>query len=115
MDDCIFCRIARKEIPSEKVYEDEYTYAFLDINPQAKHHVLIIPKQHILSDLNDVTEDNCQIIGRMFFAAKKVSEILGIARSGVRIINNTGYDAHQSVKHIHIHVLGGQDMSEGLL
>ncbi len=115
MDNCIFCKIAKKEIPSSKVYEDEYTYAFLDINPQAKYHVLIIPKQHILSDLNDINEDNCLIIGRMFYTAKKVSEILGIAQSGVRIINNSGKDAHQSVKHMHIHVLGGQDMSERLI
>jgi len=58
MDDCIFCKIVRKEIPSTKIYEDDYVYAFMDINPQAKHHVIIIPKQHILSDINDITEDN---------------------------------------------------------
>ncbi|HHT94604.1 MAG TPA: histidine triad nucleotide-binding protein [Clostridia bacterium] len=115
MENCIFCKIVRKEIPSTKVYEDDYVYAFKDINPQAKHHVLVIPKQHILSDINDITEDNCFIIGRMFYAAKKISEILGIEKSGVRIINNTGKDAHQTVKHIHIHVLGGQDMGEGLV
>lgn len=115
MDDCIFCKIANKEIPSTKIYEDEYVYAFLDLNPQAKHHALIIPKQHSLSDINDIDEDNCEIIGRMFYAAKKVSDILGISKSGVRIINNTGKDAHQTVRHIHIHVLGGQDMSERLI
>ena len=68
-----------------------------------------------MSDINDIDEDNCEIIGRMFYAAKKVSDILGISKSGVRIINNTGKDAHQTVRHIHIHVLGGQDMAERLI
>lgn len=115
MDDCIFCKIVKGQIPCSKVYEDSYTLAFKDINPQANQHVIIIPKEHILSGLNDINETNCDIIGKMFLAAKKVSDILGISNTGVRIINNMGKDAHQSVSHIHIHVLGGQDMGEGLV
>ena len=115
MDDCIFCKIVKGQIPCTKVYEDEYTFAFKDINPQAKQHILIIPKEHILTGLNDVNDDNSYIIGKLFYAAKIVSEMLGIDKSGVRIINNTGKDAHQSVQHFHIHVLGGVDMGEGLV
>ncbi len=114
MTDCIFCKIVKGDIPAKLVYEDKETLAFEDINPQAPHHVLIIPKEHILSSLDDVNEDNSYIIGKMFLTAKKVSDKLGISESGVRLINNSGKDAHQTVKHIHIHLLGGKDLGEKL-
>ena len=115
MDNCIFCKIVNKEIPSNVVYEDEYTLAFWDISPQAKYHIVIIPKEHIIEGLDSVNEENSNMIGRMFFAAKKVSEELGILDSGVRIINNTGADAHQSVRHIHLHLLGGEDLGANIV
>lgn len=115
MDNCLFCKIAKKEIPSAIVYEDEYVMAFKDIDPQARYHVVIIPKEHVASDLNGINEDNAFIVGRMFIGAKKVGEILGINKTGIRVINNCGSDAHQSIAHIHLHVLGGQDMGAKIL
>lgn len=110
--DCIFCKITSGEIPSVKVYEDKHVYAFKDINPQAPVHVLIIPKQHIMSSLNDFNiETNGEIILHIFNAAVKISKICGL-ENGYRIINNCGEDGAQTVKHLHFHLLGGKKLSE---
>ena len=107
---CIFCKIARKEIPAEIVYEDEEVMAFKDINPVAPVHVLVIPKKHI-SSLNDADpiEDE-HLLGHLLLVAKRVADLLGISESGYRIVINTGPDAGQAVHHIHVHVIGGRQM-----
>ena len=113
-DDCIFCKIAAGEIPSAKVYEDENVIAFRDIAPQAPVHVVFIPKDHVLSAADDITEDNAKIIADIFVAIKKTAESLGL-ENGYRIINNCGEDGAQSVKHIHFHLLGGKKLPERIV
>ncbi len=110
MADCLFCKIIAGEIPSGKVYEDEYVYAFNDISPEAPVHVLIVPKEHIAS-CNEITEENAEIISKIFLAAKKIAEEKGIAEGGYRIVNNCGDDGGQTVKHLHFHLLGGRSLS----
>ena len=106
--DCLFCKIIAGEIPSAKVYEDEYVYAFKDINPIAPIHWLFIPKTHI-SGASAVTAENAEIVGRIFTAIAKVTAEAGIT-SGFRVITNCGEDAGQTVPHLHFHVLAGQPM-----
>jgi len=107
MNDCIFCKIVAGEIPSQKVYEDDYVYAFKDIQPQAKVHVLIIPKVHI-SSVNELEDSHKELIGHIFISAGKIAEMLGVKESGYRIVNNCGKDGGQTVNHIHFHMFGGE-------
>ena len=110
--DCLFCKIIAGEIPSSKVYEDEYVYAFKDINPQAPVHVLVVPKAHICcADKIDAT--NSIEVARVFEAIPKVAKLMGLA-NGYRVINNCGEDGCQTVKHIHFHVLGGKKLPENM-
>ena len=109
MDDCLFCKIAAGEIPSTKVYEDELVYAFKDIAPVAPVHVLIIPKQHVMSSLNDITEDNAAIIAHIMMVAAKLAKEMGL-ENGYRVVNNCGEDAGQTVKHLHFHLIGGKKL-----
>ena len=106
--DCLFCKSIAGEIPSTKVYEDEYCYAFKDINPIAPIHWLFIPKTHI-SGASAVTAENAEIVGKIFTAIAKVTAEAGIT-SGFRVITNCGEDAGQTVPHLHFHVLAGQPM-----
>lgn len=106
MEDCIFCKIIRGEIPSNKVYEDERVLAFRDIEPQAPVHVLLVPKQHFTS-IMDVDADT---FGYMQGIVKKLANELGIAEKGFRTVINTGEDGQQSVKHLHFHIFGGRSM-----
>lgn len=110
MDTCLFCKIVKGEIPSEKVYEDDVVYAFEDMHPQMPVHTLIVPKQHF-SGLNDDIPQ--EIMGHLFNSVKKIAQIKGIDKSGYRVIVNTGEDAGQTVHHIHVHVLGGNQMNTG--
>ena len=110
MSDCIFCRIIAGEIPSTQVYQDEQVTAFRDINPVSPTHVLIIPNQHIAS-INDLTNEDEQVMGRLFIVAKEIAKKEGVAESGYRLIINTGPNGGQEVFHIHLHLLGGQRMS----
>lgn len=112
MSDCIFCKIANGEIPSEFLYEDERVVAFRDLNPQAPVHVLVVPKAHHENFVDDVPAETLLSMER---AVKEVTESLGIAGSGFRCIMNTGSDGGQTVMHLHLHVLGGRRLSEGLL
>jgi histidine triad (HIT) family protein len=105
--DCIFCKIAEKQIPCEMVYEDEKVIAFRDISPQAPVHVVIIPREHFDS-LNSLDTTQSEIIGHIYIVAKKVAQNLGIAESGYRIVNNCGEQGGQTVQHIHFHLLGGR-------
>lgn len=109
MEECIFCKIIKKEIPSKKIYEDEFVYAFYDINPEAPVHFLIVPKEHINS-VNDLNEKNINIISHIFKIINKLVLELGISESGYRIVNNCGVDGGQTVNHIHFHVLGGRNL-----
>jgi histidine triad (HIT) family protein len=106
MTDCLFCRIIRGEIPSKKVYEDEYTYAFEDINPHAPTHVLIVPKKHIVG-LKEAQPDEAEIIGRCHLAAAHIARERGV-ENGYRTVLNVGPGAGQSVFHLHVHLLGGR-------
>ena len=107
--DCLFCKIAKGEIPSSKVYEDDKVYAFRDIEPQAPVHVLIIPKEHIAS-ANELNEENCSIVAHIFAVAAKIAAAEGVADGGYRIVNNCGEDGGQTVKHLHFHLLGGRSL-----
>lgn len=107
MPDCLFCRIAAKEIPAQVVYEDDLVLAFRDINPQAPTHVLIIPKQHVPS-VRECEEAHPLVAGRLFRVARDVAEREGVAESGYRLVVNTGSDAGQAVPHLHVHLLGGR-------
>ncbi len=106
--DCLFCKIIAGEIPSTKVYEDEYVYAFNDINPMAPVHVIVVPKTHICC-ANEITEENSFYIAKIFEAIPKIADSLGL-ENGYRIINNCGPDADQTVLHIHFHILGGKKL-----
>lgn len=110
MNDCIFCKIARKEIPAKVVYEDDRILAFDDINPQAPVHVLIIPKEHYAS-LNDIPEEKKDLLGYILLKARQVAQEKGIGESGYRTVLNTAKDSGQDVFHIHFHVLGGRRMT----
>ena len=108
MSDCLFCKIAAGEIPSNKVYEDDLCYAFYDIAPQAPTHFLVIPKAHIASAAA-VTSENSAVVGHIFEVIAKVTKDLGI--ESFRVVSNIGEQAGQSVFHLHFHVLGGRDMT----
>lgn len=107
MSDCIFCKIAGHEIPSEAVYEDDKVIAIKDINPQAPVHVILIPKKHV-ETLNQVTDQS--VYADVFQAVGKVAEKLGIREKGYRVVANCNRDGGQTVYHIHFHVLGGRFM-----
>lgn len=108
--DCLFCKIAKKEINSHIVYEDDNVLAFNDINPQAPHHVLIIPYEHIPT-INDVTEKHNELLGHMINTSRKIAKTLNIDESGYRILFNCNKGAGQAVYHIHLHLLGGRQMT----
>lgn len=106
-ENCVFCKIATHEIPTNKVYEDEHVIAFDDMEPLMPVHTLIIPKRHYKNVGDDVPVD---VLGHTMAAVKKVAEIKGLTERGYRCLINTGDDASQSVKHFHVHVLGGGHM-----
>ncbi len=108
--DCLFCKIAAGKIPSKQVYADAEMLAFHDINPQAPVHVLVIPKKHFTS-LNDFTEAEALLLGKMAVTAKKIAADLGIAESGYRVVMNTNADGGQTVAHVHLHLLGGRRLT----
>lgn len=107
--DCLFCKIIAGEIPSAKVYEDDLVYGFLDIDPQAPTHIILIPKAHIPS-ANELTEENAGVVGHIFAVAAKVAKEQGFADSGYRIVNNCGEDGGQTVGHLHFHLLAGRNL-----
>lgn len=108
MEDCLFCRIAAKEIPSKQVYEDDRVYAFSDINPQAPVHFLIVPKKHIASAL-EVDSGNSKEIAYIYEVIPKIIRSLGV-QGGFRVVTNCGEIAGQTVFHIHFHVLAGREL-----
>lgn len=114
MEDCIFCKIVKGEIPSEKVYEDEIVLAFKDINPAAPIHILVIPKEHYENVL-DIKSENKDIFSDIFLSINKIAKQLGIEKDGFRIINNCGKDAGQEVMHVHFHLLAGGKMGPKII
>ena len=111
-DDCIFCKIANHEIESDYLYEDDLVCAFRDLNPQAPVHVLVVPKDHYDNIVDDVPGE---VLAAMTHAVCEVARICAIKDSGFRVIANTGAAAGQTVMHLHMHVLGGSTLSEGLI
>ncbi len=109
MEDCIFCKIVKGEIPSSKVYEDEDILAFKDINPITPVHILVIPKKHIES-LNNIEPEDEKLLGKIFLTIKQIAKEQGIAEKGYRVVNNCGEDGGQEVKHLHFHILGGKKL-----
>lgn len=110
--DCLFCKIIAGDIPSSKVYEDEYVYAFKDINPQAPVHILVIPKVHIAS-ADEISAENSAYVAKIFESIPAIAKAAGLS-NGYRVITNCGEDACQTVKHIHFHVLGGKRLPENM-
>jgi histidine triad (HIT) family protein len=106
-ENCLFCKITKREIPSCKVYEDEEIFAFRDISPQSPVHVLIIPKKHI-GGLNTVPEEDGRILGNIQIIASKIAKQFTEMKNGFRLVNNCGVDGGQTVFHIHYHLLGGR-------
>lgn len=109
VDDCIFCKIIKGEIPSKKVYEDEHVVSFHDISPIAPVHILTIPKKHI-SSLMDIKEEDKDLIGHIHLALQKVAREMGVEKEGFRVISNTGEHGQQTVFHIHYHLIGGRQL-----
>ena len=108
MADCIFCKIAEGEIPSEIVYSDEHCVAFRDVNPQAPTHILVIPREHIKS-VNEINSENSSIIAHIFQVISKIAAEEGLEK-GYRVVSNIGEDGQQSVPHLHFHIIGGRSL-----
>jgi histidine triad (HIT) family protein len=106
---CLFCRIIAGEIPSKKVFEDDLTYAFRDINPQAPTHILIVPRKHIAS-LAELEAADRDLIGYLHLVASRLAKSEGLSK-GFRTVINTGADGGQTVDHLHVHLLGGRAMT----
>lgn len=109
MTDCIFCKIVGGEIPSKKVYEDEFVYAFNDLEPQAPVHVLVIPKKHI-SNVDEIKEEDKELIGHIYLSISKIAKDFGLEK-GYRVVVNNKEHGGQSVNHLHFHLLGGRQMT----
>ena len=108
MSECLFCRIVRGDVPSKKVYEDEHTFAFEDINPQGPTHVLVIPKKHI-PGLKEAKAEDAELLGRCQLAAAEIARQRSI-ENGYRTVLNVGPGAGQSVFHMHVHLIGGRNL-----
>ena len=109
MEDCLFCKIIKGDIPSNKVYEDDDVLAFRDINPIAPVHVLVIPKKHINS-LVELEEEDKIVVGKIYMIINKIAKQEGILDRGFRVVVNCGSDGGQEVKHLHFHLLGGKKL-----
>jgi histidine triad (HIT) family protein len=107
---CLFCRIAQHDLPARIIHEDETAVAFVDINPQAPVHVLVVPKRHIES-VDVLKETDSALIGHLILACTRIAKEKGISSSGYRVVANTGFDGGQTVAHLHWHLLGGRPMS----
>ncbi len=108
--DCLFCKIIKGEIPSAKVFENDYVYAFRDINPQMPVHIIVVPKEHMAS-ADEVNEKNSIYVAKIFEAVPQIAEAENLS-NGYRVVTNCGEDGCQSVKHLHFHILGGGKMSD---
>ena len=109
MEDCLFCKIVKGEIPCNKVYEDEEVLAFYDINPVASIHILVIPKKHIASVAHLTNEDEA-LVGKIYSVINKIAEEKGFKENGFKVIVNCGKDGGQEVMHLHFHILAGENL-----
>ncbi len=109
--ECIFCKIARQEIPAEILYEDEEIIVFPDIQPKYKVHILLIPKKHLTS-VSEATDADDAVLGRILRIGARIAEEKGIASGGFRLLTNTGSNAGQVVSHLHVHLLGGERLNK---
>ena len=107
---CLFCRIARREVPATILFETERVIAFEDIRPKAPVHVLVIPRVHFAS-LDEAPEGSEGLLGELLVAARRAAREKGVADTGFRVVLNTGPDSGQEVRHIHLHVLGGRRLT----
>ena len=107
MAECIFCQIVRGAIPTAKLYEDDQVIAFDDINPQARVHILVIPKRHVVS-LDDTQDSDSTLLGQLMVVCARMARERAIVENGYRVVANTGRGAGQAVFHLHLHVLGGR-------
>ena len=114
MEDCVFCKIINREIPSTIVYEDEKVIAFNDVNPAAPIHILVVPKKHI-ETLLDVTSEDSELISYIYQVINKIAKEQGFDKQGFRVIVNCGKDSGQEVMHIHFHVLGGKKLGDKIV
>ena len=114
MNDCVFCKIIKGEIPSEKVYEDDEILAFKDINPAAPIHILVIPKKHI-ETLLEVKEEDSYLIAKIYQVINKIANQIEIEKEGFRVIANCGKDSGQEVMHIHFHILAGKKLGDKIV
>ena len=114
MDDCVFCKIIKGEIPSEKVYEDEDVIAFKDINPVTPIHILVIPKKHIAS-LTEMEDGDEKIVSKIYKVINEIAEKQGFKENGYRVIVNCGKDGGQEVGHLHFHLLAGTKLGEKIV
>lgn len=108
--DCLFCKIAGGQIPAEILHQDERVVVFKDINPQAPTHLLVIPRQHF-STLNELSDEDESLAGYLILTGKRMAEAQGIADSGFRLIMNCNQEGGQTVFHIHLHILGGKQLT----
>jgi histidine triad (HIT) family protein len=108
--DCLFCKISQSQIPANILYQDEQVVIFADINPQAPHHYIIIPRRHI-STLNDLQAPDLPLLGHMIQASQQLAKHLQVAENGYRLVMNCNADGGQTVYHIHIHLLSGRQMT----
>lgn len=108
--DCLFCKIATGEIPAKIIYQDDHIIAFDDISPKAQHHKVIIPRKHIAT-LNNLQEEDTNLMGRMIQSAVALAKELKIAEAGYRLVINCNEGGGQTVFHIHLHLLGGRQMT----
>lgn len=106
---CLFCKIVNGEIPSTPVYQDELTYAFVDINPKAPVHVLVVPREHIAS-VDDAGKEDEALVGHLMTVAAEIARAKGLTR-GYRVVANVGDDGGQTIDHLHLHLLGGRPMT----
>ena len=109
MTDCLFCKIIKREIPSDIIYEDDDTVVFADIKPSAPVHFLVVPRRHI-GTLADMTAEDTLLAGKLIQTANRVARDKGIADAGYRIVINSGLEAGQEVNHLHLHILGGRKL-----
>ncbi len=114
MENCLFCKIIKGEIPCDKVYEDEEILAFHDINPAAPIHILVIPKKHITS-LAHIEKEDENIIGKIYGVINKIAEEQGFKQDGYRVIVNCGKNGGQEVMHLHFHILAGKRLGEKIV
>lgn len=114
MQDCLFCKIIRKEIPADIVYEDEEILAFKDIQPAAPIHILVIPKKHI-SSINEIETEDEALVGKIYTKIKEIAKQQGVDETGYRVIVNCGKDAGQEVMHLHFHLLAGKKLGEKII